>query len=224
VPWALVPRGPWALAPALTLVIALCAWPAVSLPAAGLPLSPLALAALAARELLIGVVYALALGLPLRAFEWAGALGGRFAAQSAGAEPFARLQLFAAVAAFFSLGGHRVAIAALADSVVRTPVGVLAAPADAGALALGSARMVADAVELALLLALPVAAAVVIAEIALSLSARAASASGLLLASAPLRAGLGLAVIWMGALLTLTLLPREIERGLAAAGRLLQEL
>jgi flagellar biosynthesis protein FliR len=224
VPWVGLWRGPWALAPALTLVLALCAWPALGAQFAALPLSPIALLALAGRELLIGTVYALALALPLRAFEWAGALSGRFAGEGAAAEPYARLQLAVAVAAFFALGGHRVAIAALADSVAHTPVGVLGAPADAAAIALGSARMVADAFALALLLALPAAAAVALAEIALALSARAAAASALALSAAPIRAGLGLAVIWMGALLSLSLLPREIERGLGAAARLLQAL
>lgn len=224
VPWAGVRRGPWALAPALTLVLALCAWPAVAAQATPLPLSPLALAALALRELLIGAVYALALALPVRAFEWSGALSGRFAGEGGLPEVYARLQLLLGLAAFFSLGGHRVALAALGESVLRRPVGVLAGAVDAGAIALGSVRLVADAYGLALLLALPVAGAVAFAQIALALSARAALASAAAAAAAPLRAGVGLIVVWMSALLVLSALPREIERGLAAAARLLQAL
>ena len=172
VPWAGVRRGPWSLAPALTVVLALCAWPAVAAQPPALPLSPLLLAALALRELLIGAVYALALALPLRAFEWSGALSGRFAGEGGLPDVYARLQLLLGLAAFFSLGGHRVALAALAESVVRRPVGALGGGVDAAAIAFGSVRLVADAYALALLLALPVAAAVALAQIALVLSAR----------------------------------------------------
>jgi len=225
VPWAGVRRGPWTLAPALTLVLALCLWPVVAARPPELPLSLLALAALALRELLIGSVYALALALPLRAFEWSGALSGRLAGEGGLPELYARLQLFLALAAFFALGGHRVALAALAESVARQPVGVLSgAGVDAGAIAFGSVRLVADAYALALLLALPVAAAVALAQIALALSARTVLASAAAAAAAPVRAGVGLIVVWIGTLIVLAALPREIERGLAAAARLLEAL
>jgi type III secretory pathway component EscT len=224
VPWLGVPRGPWALVPALTLVLALCLWPASIAAPVALPLALPALAALALRELLIGTVYALALALPVRAFEWAGALTGRFAGEGGLPDAYGRLQLWVAVAAFFSLGGHRVAIAALADSVARRPVGVLDGRLDVAAVTFGSVRLAADAYALAVLLALPVAAAVGFAQLALALAARTAWASATAAAMAPVRAGLALIVVWMSALLLLSVLPRELERGLSAAARLLQAL
>jgi flagellar biosynthetic protein FliR len=224
-PWAGVGRAPLSLPPAITLVLALCLWPAVAAQPGALaaPPSAFAFAALGLRELLIGAVYGIALALPLRAFEWAGELTAHFAgtADQRESSPYARLQLLVAVAAFFALGGHRVAISALADSLAHRPLGVLSAATGAAAVALGSVRLVADAFALALLLALPVAAAVAFSQIALALSARAALTSAAAALAAPLRAGVVLLVVWTSGLFWLELLPSEIERALAAAVRLL---
>lgn len=223
-PWVGVRRMPVLLALSLTFVLALCLLPVAS-PAGPLPLAALPLAALALREAALGLVYALALALPVRAFEWAGQLMGRFAGAGSGAESaYARLQLWLALAAFFAIGGHRVAISALADSVVARPLGAFTLSPNLQAVVLGSVRLLADAYTFALLLALPLAAAIALAEVALALASRAAWASALSLAAAPGRAALALVVVWMSVLVGLSALPREIERGLEAAAGLLHAL
>lgn len=218
-PFLAVGRAPLALSLAIALGLALCLWPAAQAAAPELPLSLLGLALLGVRELLLGLLYALAFALPLRAFEWAGALTGRFA--FAGADPaYGRLQLLLACAAFFTLGGARLAIATLAEAVARRPIGVLADFAPP-AIVWPALRLFADAFATALLLAAPVALALLLAEFALAIAARAAAGSALALVVAPARAVLALVVVCMAMRVLLGLLPEHFARGLSAAARLL---
>src|SRR5262249_17339601 len=105
------------------------------------------------RELVIGLVLALALALPVHALRWAGALihsaafepiGGSF--EHDGSAPPALEQLYGllAIALFMTLGGHRLAIAAIAESLRSAPLGTLASFGDPAQLALSSARLLGD--------------------------------------------------------------------------------
>jgi type III secretory pathway component EscT len=224
VPWIAVRDASAPLGVATVLVLALCLWPTAASAAPLLPVSLWSLLALGLREALVGLVYALALALPLRALQWSGELYGRFSRVPGTETAYGSLQLWLGVAAFFAFGGHRVAIAALAEAIVRRPVGALSSLYDLSGVALGSARLVGDAFASALLLALPVAVALGLAELGLLFSLRVAGASGIALALPPARAALGLVVVWIATLLLLGSLPGMFEQGLRAAQRLWESL
>jgi type III secretory pathway component EscT len=213
-------RGVPALPVALTFVLALCLYPSAALAAPVLPGSVLALSALALREALIGLVYAFAFALPLLALSWSGALAGRMSGVPGTAEPLALLQQWFGLAAFFALGGHRVVLSVLARSLVARPLSRVDALSGISALALGSARLVADAFASALLIALPIGAALLLLELAVALSVRAASASLWLHVIAPGRALLLLAVLCLFAILASAALPDFFSRALYGTQRL----
>jgi flagellar biosynthesis protein FliR len=224
VPWTGAQAGAPLLALTSSVVLCTCLWTVAAAGAPALPLELLELLALCLRELLIGVVYALALALPLRALEWAGWLQGRFSGIPGAERAYASLQSWLGLAAFFTLGGHRLALSALADGVTRHPIGALASFGSLGAVALGSARLVADAFAAALQIALPVGAAVGIAELGLGLCARVVSAPGFQFGLGPARAALAMFVVWIASALWLASSSSYFQRGLAAAKRLWEAL
>jgi type III secretory pathway component EscT len=197
-----------------------CLWPAAASAAKVVPLSLPALLVLGAREALIGLVYALSLALPLRALEWAGRLAGRFSGAPGAEVAYGSLQLWLGVAAFFTLGGHRLAIAALSDAIVKRPLGAPSALGDLGAVALGSAQLLGDAFAAALLIALPVAAALALSDLGVALAARSAAFAALPGSLAPARAALALLVVAISVVLLLESMPEAFAHGLRAARRL----
>jgi flagellar biosynthetic protein FliR len=222
VPWLAVRGSPAPLGIAATLVLSLCAWPAAAQVVPALPLSAVSLSLLGLREALIGLVYALALALPLLALQWAGRLYGCFGALEGAEHALGTLQLWLAVASFFALGGHRVAIDLLVQGVVRLPVGSPSMFQDLGAVALGSARLLGEAFGTALLLALPVAVALGLSELGVALASRMAAVPSATLVLAPARAALGLLVVWIAVLLVVQALPELLQHGLLAVRRLWQ--
>jgi type III secretory pathway component EscT len=206
---------------ALVLVLAACLFPSAAAAAPALPGLSLALLALGARELLIGLVYAFALALPLAALAWSGRLTARLASAPAAENALAALQQWFGLAAFFSLGGQRVALAVLAHGLRARPLGQLAAFSSSAALALESARLFADAFATALLLALPAGAAVLLSDLGLAATARAANAPFVQPLLPPLRAALLLLVLCMALLLLGALLPDLFRHGLSGASRML---
>jgi flagellar biosynthesis protein FliR len=224
VPWTSARAGAPLLALTSSVVLSTCLWTVAAAGAPALPLVPMPLLALCLRELLIGVVYALALALPLRALEWAGWLQGRFSGIPGAERAYASLQSWLGLAAFFTLGGHRLALSALADGLSRHPIGALASPGSLGAVALGSARLLGDAFAAAVQIALPVGAAIGIAELGLGLVARVAAAPGFQLALAPARAALAMFVVWIASALWLGSSSSYFQRGFAAAKRLWEAL
>lgn len=197
VPWLCVPSAPPLLPVAITAVLGVLLWPIATAAAPVLPLSLVTLAAFALREALIGFVYAFALALPIYAVQWSGALAGRGVAQEAS---YATLQRMLAVCGVFALGGHRVALSMLGDSLLQRPIGALSPLRDPTAVALGSAHLFGDAFALAVLLSLPVIAALALAELGVALAARGSSASAFAVALLPLRGGL---VLWVSAMVAL---------------------
>lgn len=196
-----VVRGPLLLALTVALTPhALRAAPA-ALPA---PLAP-ALVAEAVR----GVVYAFALALPFHAAEWAGRLADlwRGAQGAALVEPdtgetTGPLGLFyraGTVALFVGLGGHLAAFEGLVDGLATVPPGSALRADSVAAVALGAARLAADALGLAVAVAAPAAVAVVLSEVALGLLARAAPQIPMYFAGLPLRAAAGLAALALAA-------------------------
>jgi len=220
VPWASV-RGAASLLPVLvTIVLAVCVWPVASALPPSLPLSAFSLVALAVREALIGAVYAFAFALPLQALQWSGLLVGH-ASLAPGAETgYATLQRALGVAVFFALGGHRLAISALCDGLLRRPVGTLSAFANPSALALGSAHLLGEAFASAVLLALPVIAALMLADLAVALGARAASAPAFASVFQPARPALALLLMWISVMLWLGAAPNTLRAWFAATLKL----
>ena len=216
-------RGVPALTLALTVLLGLCLYPTAAAAAPALPSSLFALSALSLREALLGLVYAFALSLPLLALSWSGALAGRLSGVAGFEAPLALLQQWFGIAAFFALGGHRVALAVLARAVTERPLAALAGAGPLSgfeALALGSARLVADAFASALLIALPVGASLLLVELAAVLSMRAAGALLLQHVLVPGRALLLLCVLCLFALFAIQVLPDFFARALYGTQRL----
>jgi type III secretory pathway component EscT len=224
VPWASVRAAPAFLPALVTVVLATCLWPVASAVAPLLPSSVLALAALAVREVLLGLVYAVSLALPMYALQWSGALVGTASMSPEAEQGYATLQRALGVAAFFALGGHRIAIAALADSLARRPIGLLTPLADPSAIARGSAQLLGDAFALAVLVALPVLGALMLAQWLLSVAARAAGAGAFAFALLPLRGALVPLLVSMSFMLWLGSAPDTLRAWFAATRRLWEAL
>jgi type III secretory pathway component EscT len=220
VPWLAVRRAPIALSLAITVVLVLCLHAPAAASAPALPFAAVSLAALALRELLLGLVYALPLALPLYAIEWSGTLSGRAFGAPGADRALSSLLLTLSAALFFALGGQRVALRMLAGELARAPLGRVTAPGDALALVSSAVALLADAFALALLLALPAIAALLLSELGVGLAARGSGARSLPLLLPSLRPIVWLAVTWVGIALLVQGAPGIFERGLRAAGAL----
>ena len=219
VPWLRMRQA--SLSWSLTIVIALAValYPtAVSAAPATLPSDPLALAVLAVREVAVGALYALGLSLPLYALGWGGRLidamrGARARAHEA--SPLGQLYLWLGLAAFFALGGHRVALSLLGDGLLRHPPGA-AANVSWAKLALGSAGLVADALTLAIMVAIPIALALLLLELTMGAIARSGAALAVDGMLVPARAALGLGFALLGAAVLVGELPAIFQSSLRA--------
>ncbi|HEY8430476.1 MAG TPA: flagellar biosynthetic protein FliR, partial [Sandaracinaceae bacterium] len=162
----------------------------------------------------------------LWALEWAGTLVDRLRTGDAGegGSPLGALHLMAGVVLFVLVGGHRLALAAFAETLSTAPVGAGASAADLAGFALGAGRIVTAALELALAFAAPAAIAFVLLELALGLASRAGSALRTWTVAMPLRAGLGVAVALIGLAALLPRLPPLLEGSIEAAARLVSGL
>lgn len=186
---------------------------------------PFLLAAM--RELTVGLLLGLAIGLPLHAMGWSGQLidtwRGASNAQSVGVSgestsPLGAFMFAFSLALFFALGGHRLALMALADAWSSTPV------ASAGdgftSSALGAARLTADALALAVSVAAPAAVALLLLELGMGLVGRTAPQIPVFFASMPLRAATGIAMLLLSLSATAALLPDQVRAFVHAASRL----
>jgi flagellar biosynthesis protein FliR len=218
------------LAAALVLALAMTPIALGSTPA--LPSSGLALVLLALREALVGAAFAVASSVPIAAFGWAGALLDRWrsgAETGAGRDlgrghgPLTTLHGWVAVVLFALVGGLRVAVGALGDSFVAVPVGAREV-AELGAFALGAARLVTSALELAVALAAPAIVALLLVELALGVAGRVAPTLRPWAVRVPLSAGLGLALALLGVAAALPRLPETFARSIEQAAALVREL
>ncbi|MCS6798115.1 MAG: flagellar biosynthetic protein FliR [Myxococcota bacterium] len=226
-PW-LTPKGaPVVFRTALLLALTVAMYPSAAAAAPEVPTAAVTLVALSGREVVVGLLFAIVTALPFFAFDWAGRLVDtwRGAAMSEviapptgeRTSPVGDLKLLLAVAVFCALGGHVLALGALGRSFVTLPVGGPAAQLDAGAAALGVARLFGDAVALSLSITAPAAVALVAVEIALGLLARAAPQIPVFFAGMPLRAAVGLLAVLLAARALVELVPGAVEAGLRAA-------
>lgn len=222
-PWLAAGYAPRVVQLVISACLVVCLLPVAVLPStlAALPDGTLSLILLGLRELLIGLVLGVSLALPVLAVRWAGELIGlSLGAPEEGESPYATLHGSLAAALFVTLGGHRVAIAGIARSLDRTPLGVLALPSQPIEIVAGSAALLGDALSAAILIALPVLIALALSDVLLALFARLGSALFLPDLAGTSRALLALAVVWMSLAALIGSLPSWFDRALAQALKL----
>lgn len=233
-PWLSLRATPSLVRGAVTVVLAMALTPIAVSGSESLPFGALWFLLAILREVLVGVVFALAAALPLHAIQWAGQLtdtwrGASLSAVLApdsgeNASPIGDLYLMTAVVLFFLLGGHRVAIAAFAGGLEAMPLGGSIHPAGLSAVAVNSARLLGHALAFSAALAAPVAATLVLAELALGLLGRAAPQIPLFFAAMPLRAGLGILAALLALSLLMSTFGHQFARALETAGELVGRL
>ena len=145
--------------------------------------------AAAARELCLGITFALASALPWLALGWAVRVAEP---PELGRGLLSALYLFSAALLVFSLGGHRAYLGALAATLRDVPVGAAGLSSDA--FGEGVLSGVGSAFGLALSLGLPLWIALFLLDATLALVARAAGGARELSRS-PLRAALALLIL-----------------------------
>jgi type III secretory pathway component EscT len=231
-PFFALRASPTLLRTAVALALSVALEPLAAASAPALP-GALGLAALSLREALVGTLFAVAASLPLHALDWLGRLvdGWRGAGQgevsTPGGErtsPLGALTLLLGVAIFVTIGGHRLALAAFADGLTSSPVGAVSTVATVRAVALGGARLIADALTFAAALAAPAAVALVTVEVALGLVARATPQIPVFFAGMPLRAAVGLAAVLLSLSLVVERLPSAFRASIGAARGLVSQV
>jgi flagellar biosynthetic protein FliR len=231
-PFFAMRAAPALLRTAVALALTVALEPLAASVAPPLP-GALGLAPLVLREALVGTVFAVAAALPLHALGWFGGLVDTWRGAGQGevalpdgerTSPLGALALLLGVAIFVSLGGHRLALASFAEGLVRAPVGAAVGEAGLRAVALGAARLVADALAFAAALAAPAALAIVLVELALGLIARAAPQIPMYFAGMPLRAGVGLGAVLLSLSLAVERLPAAFRAAVGAASSLVGRL
>lgn len=228
-PWLAVRQAPAMLRTAVVLALTFALTPLAMQSAPEIPESPTIVAALALREAMVGAVFAIATALPMHALEWAGSLvdtwrGSNLAeilAPPTGTRtsPMGTLYVMMGVVLFIAVGGHRVALEALADGLAEVPVGTgqILAP---DVIAFGAARIFGQALSFAAVLAAPAAVAIVLVEVALGLVARASPQVPVFFAGMPLRAATGLGAALLGLALLVDRLPAAMRGAIDTAADL----
>ncbi len=231
-PFFAMRAAPTLLRTAVALALTVALEPIAAAAAPPLP-GVLGLAALTVREALIGTVFAVTASLPLHALDWLGRLVDSWRGAGQGevsmpsgdrSSPLGALMLLLGVAIFVSMGGHRLALASFADGLGSSPVGAAATTATVQSVALGSLRLVADALAFAAALAAPAAVAIVVVEVALGLVARATPQIPVFFAGMPLRAAVGLGAVLLALSLVVERLPGAFRVAIGAAGDLVRRL
>lgn len=212
----------------VALVVALALTPLALAQAPRVPGGWLPLLLMGLREALVGTAFAIAASVPLWALGWAGDLLDRWRGSPSdgsarGEGLLGTLHVSAGVVFFVSVGGHRLAIAAFGGSLVDAPVGTGAALA-LSSFALGTARLVTAALELALALAAPAAVAFLLLEGALALAGRVAPTLRPWVLGMPLRAALGVAIASLGLSAALPRMSGPIAGSIEAATELVRRL
>ena len=206
------------LAFALTLLV----YPAVWLSGAveHLPSSTIQIALLVGKEVLVGLTLGFVASLVFESVRMAGQIidnaRGQTMATTLVPQLPARVSVSAnflyqlAIVVFFLVGGHRLFVEALVRSYVVIPPWVV--PGSHGqwhAVALLVARLTADAITLAVLLAFPVMAAILLTNIFLALVNKAAPQINVFFLGMPLKALMGVAVLMLALELVIELFAKK---------------
>jgi type III secretory pathway component EscT len=221
-PWLAAGYAPRLVQLAITVCLVVCMLPVAVTPASlAVPSDTLSLALLGMRELLIGLVLGVSLAVPVLAVRWAGELIGiSFGGSHDDESPLATLHGLFAAALFVTLGGHRLALAAIARSLEAVPLATLALPANSTAIATGSALLLGQAIATAVLIALPVLIALALSDALLAWFARVSSVAFLPDLAGTTRAALALAVVWMSFAALVGSLPGWLDGALSQALKL----
>jgi flagellar biosynthesis protein FliR len=226
-PWLALRQAPAVVRVAILLALT-CAFTPLALQSvpASLALEP-ALLWLAARELVVGLIFALAAALPFSALDWGGRLTDLWRGASLAevlapltgerTSPLGHLYLMLGVALFSVLGGHRLAMAAFAEGLRAAPVGAASLGSGLGEVVLGATRLSASALAFALAVAAPAAVLLVATEAVLGLLSRAAPQVPVFFAGMPLRAAAGLAALLLGLSFVVGRLPDVFRDAIDAA-------
>ncbi|MCB9666730.1 MAG: flagellar biosynthetic protein FliR [Myxococcales bacterium] len=224
-PWFIWMKTPWILRIAVALSFALAFFPLAFSAHRAAPQSVWNWGACGIRELAIGMVFAVAASIPLYALEWTGSLldTWRGAAEhpAAGQGPLEKLMLIMGVALFIACGGHRVAVAIFADTLIHLPP-LEYTRVDWASLALGSGRLVADGLALTVMFSAPFIVALFIVEATLVSTARVSPGFPVSLIGGPARAGAILVVLLIVLATIATHLPEVFQHLLASTKTLLR--
>lgn len=228
-PWLAMRATPAVVRGALTLALTVALGPLALATAPERVPSGVVLLALAAREIVLGTVFAVACAVPLYALDWAGRLVDtwRGASPLGGREqtaPLGTLYVLLGVALFAGLGGYRLAFGAFAQGLLAAPVGDPALGGSVAAVALGVGRLVASALGFAVALAAPAGVAIVVVETALGLLGRAAPQMPVFFAGMPLRAAVGLGAALLALSAVAGELPEAFRHAIDVASALIRAL
>ena len=229
-PWLLPAVPSWIRASA-ALVLCAALLPSALASAKEIPSSALLLSLLGTREVLVGILFALASSLPLLALGWAGRLidlwrGALLSDCSASTEqtlasPLEQLYRSAGAALFVLLAGHLMALGAFADSFGALPLGATQSTLSLDSVALDLTKLVGAALAFATRLAAPVAVALLGVDVCAAILSRAVEGFAAHFVLLPLRAGAGLAVAFLGITLTFDAFSEVIDDGIRVATKLL---
>jgi type III secretory pathway component EscT len=211
------PIGSPAIVRTATLGALTAALLGVGASAATIP-SGLALWIAVVRELIVGLVIAIATSVPVLALEHVGRSLDAWR-PSRGDETYARLFAALAAAAFVAIGGLRVVTRALGEGLVAIPLGETAGVETMQDQAIAMARIVATAITFTASLAAPGLVALFAAELGIALAARAGRVARALDLAVGLRGGLVLGAALLAIAAALPELPALTRWAIAAVPR-----
>lgn len=209
----------------LALVLALCPWALGHAPT--LPGHLFNYILVAAREVTIGLIFAVVLSVPFFALEHSGSIIDTLRGSSVtptNESPLSDLYLLLGATLFLVLGGHRLVISALADGLQTVPVGSPLELGDIQSFALGSTQIIVQALSLGVAFAAPAITAFVLLEATLGIAERAAPMLPTFFLGMPLRAAVGVAAVLLSASVLMPHLPALMRHAVHAASELVLRL
>ncbi|QQR90077.1 MAG: flagellar biosynthetic protein FliR [Myxococcales bacterium] len=198
-PWLTLGNLPWMIRASLAFGFLLALFPLATSQGLLNPPTALELPLIVLREFGIGLLFAIASAVPFWAMGWAGQLshhwqGFSFSDNSSGG--LQKLFFYFAIALFASMGGLRFAVDRFAQTLLDVPLaGVGPSNVHLQALALGSSRLVADALWFTLLFATPVAATLVLSDLSMGWINRISPQFSAFFLSVPLKTALSIFAI-----------------------------
>lgn len=233
-PWIVLRAKPNPILITVSGILAALLTPFALRTTAPLPTVNLELSLLIIREILVGTVFAIASALPFYALEWSGRLTDTLRDPSfreftsisgpSTQTPLRTLYVMTGMVLFFSIGGHRLAIKALADTFIVLPIGSVNIPATIRTVSWDSVRLVETALTLSIVLAAPIAAMIALSEFVLGLVGRSLPNLSLyFIAAVPLRALVALVGVLFSISLIVDMLPQIFRESIEAASAIIRQ-
>lgn len=232
-PWLVTRAAPTLLRTAIALVLTVSFTPMALAHAILIPAGALFGLALL-REVVVGLIYSIAVALPFFAFDWAGRLvdtwrGAGLAevlAPTTGerTSPLGNMLLMFSVAVFLAIGGHRLAISTFAEGFTTQPLGGILHAHETREATFMALRIIVDALAFAVALAAPAAVAILAVEMGLGLVARTTPQVPVFFAGMPLRAAVGLVAVLFSLSLLMGEMPHAFRLAILGAKDLMMKL